>query len=120
MFEIHGFLDIDLAAIGRRDDLHDRQAVLLGKFPIARIVTRDSHHGARAVTHQYKVGDPQRHLFTGQWMDGRNAQRHALLFHRFERCFGRIRLFALFDECRNLGIVAAAFVASGCSAATAM
>ena len=116
----HSFVDIDLAAVRRRNDLLDRQAVFLREFPVALVVPGHGHDSARAVTHEHEVRDPQRHLFAGQRVNRRDAERHALLFHRLERRLGGIGLLAVFDECRNSGLSAAALVASGCSAATAM
>ena len=97
-------VDIDVAAIGRRYHLHDRQIVLLGELPVARVVTGNRHDSTRAITHKNEIRDPQRHFVAGQWMDRGNAERHSLFLHRLEGRLGRIGLLAFFNECSDIGI----------------
>ena len=50
---------LDLA-VGRRDDLHDRQPELLREREVALVVRGHGHDRAGAVVHQHVVGDPDR------------------------------------------------------------
>ncbi len=105
LFGKGGLVEVYHLARSRRDDLFDRQAVFPGEFIIALIVRRHRHHRAGAVTHQYEVGGPHRHLFAGDRMDGHQAGGHALLFHRFKLGLGGTGLLAFFDEGGKRGIV---------------
>ena len=91
----------DLAAVARRNNLPDLDSVLLGELPVAFVMAGNRHDGARAITHQHEVGDPQRYFVASQRVNRGDAERHALFLHRFERCFGRVAPGALLDERRR-------------------
>ena len=78
--------------------------MLVGKLPVAGIVSGHGHDGAGAVTHQYKVGHPERNFFAAYRVYGGDANWHALLFHRLERRFRCLRLFALLDKRVDVGV----------------
>ena len=109
LLDEHSLINVDLGTVRGCNNLLDRQAMLLCEFPVAFVVTRYRHHSARAVTHQHEIRDPQRYFITGQRMNDVDTQRHTLLFHRLERGFGRICLFAFFDERRNLRVPCRSF-----------
>ena len=74
------------------------QTILRRKFPITLIMARDRHHRTRPVIHQYKVGDPDRNLFTGEWMNHIFTGCHALLRCLSKIGFGDGHTCAFFDE----------------------
>ena len=47
------------------DDLSDRQAVFVGEFEVAFIVSGNSHHGAIAIAHQDIIADPDFNQLVG-------------------------------------------------------
>ena len=97
-------LDIDLAAVRRRDNLLDWQVVFPGELPVASVMARHGHYRTCAIAHQYEIGDPQRHFLARQRMDRRDTQWHPFLFHCLKRRFLSIRLFALCNERCNFRI----------------
>ena len=70
-------------ALGRLDHRADRQVERLGEVPVALVVGRDRHQGARAVVHEDVVGDEDRDLLAvhrvGDDAAGRDAGLGALL-----------------------------------------
>src|SRR5881296_131465 len=63
-------------SVGTCDRLDDRQAVLLGEFPVALVLAGDRHDGAGTVAHDDVVGQEQRDRDLGEWIQdaGRQAE----------------------------------------------
>ena len=53
----------------RRDHLPDRQRILLRKLKVAFIVSRNTHHRARAVFHQHIVRYPDGNRLAAEGID---------------------------------------------------
>ena len=66
---------------------------------VARIVRRYRHDRTGPIFHQHEVGDPDRHLVSGQGMNGPVAGVHAFLFHRRNIGFGGTGSLAGIDKC---------------------
>ena len=78
--------------------LNNRQAILLGKLPVALVMPRHGHDRPRAVLHQHEVGDPHWQGFAGQRVLHFKAGIHALLFQLGHVCLCHLHLVARFQE----------------------
>ena len=87
-----------------RDDLTNRQRILLRKFKIAFVMSRHTHHCARAIIHQDVVCDPDRQELAVERIDRQLAgvDSQLLFLDRRVFSFDRARGFHLFSECRDL------------------
>ena len=85
-----GFLlHVELARVRRRDDLDDREIVVLGERVIALVVCRDGHDRAGAVGADDVVGDEDGDLVAVDRVDRERAERDAglgLASRRSDRC----------------------------------
>ena len=66
----------------RCHDDPDRQIELPGELEIALVVRGHGHDRARAVLAQHEIGDPDRHRFTREWVDGTSPCVESLLLDR--------------------------------------
>lgn len=97
----------------------DRQVILVGELEVALVVGRHGHYGAIAVVHQHIVGDPYRQLLAGQRV--LDQQEVAMPFFSWVAMSASATLPLLHSSMNacSAGLPWAAWVASGCSAATA-
>ena len=81
--------------------LLDCDTIFVSKFMITLVMGRNTHHRTCAITHQYKVCDPDRNGFTRNRMHSLETGIHPPLLHQ-----GHIGLFgrdmgALFQKLRQ-------------------
>ena len=74
------------------DHATDWQRILLRELEVALVVRRHAHHRARAILNQHVVGDPNRHAFTAERIDGEHTGVDALLLLIFLDECGRAQL----------------------------
>src|SRR5688572_33104660 len=63
----------------RRYDLPDWQRVLLCKLEIPIVVSRNTHHSARAIFHQHVVRHPDGDGLAAEWIDREHARVESFL-----------------------------------------
>ena len=88
----------------KANHLTNGQVVFQGKFKVALVMRRHSHHGAVAIRHQHIVAHPHFDLRTGQGVRDKQACGHALLFLGGEFGFGGAPGFAGFKERGQSGV----------------
>ena len=102
--EQHAFLgqgllgEIRLGTVSGENNWLDVQAVFAGKLVVALVVTRNGHHRAGAVLHQYEVSRPYRDGFAGQRVNSFKAGVDAFFLHRRHIGFGNFGITAFVDK----------------------
>ena len=95
-------LFLDVAALDHRDDL---QSEVTGEGPVARVVRRNGHDGARSVAREHVVGNVDRNGFVREGVDGVGACRNAAYALRVGDAVALRTLFGLADVLLDGGLV---------------
>ena len=66
-----------LRHVGTLDERHDGQAEMAGKGIVAAVVGRHGHDGARAISGQHILGNPDGDGLAGEGVDGIRTREHA-------------------------------------------